>query len=227
MITGSGPGAGKSTLLAALADSLAQTAAPALVIHEDAVWGARQLGDGAVSREDALPEFQRLLHDPTMSASRTPDDVLACFRVFRDRALVSGAMWMQDWSWTDLAALWQWGKDHAAAVRFSRSLRSVAEPLSPTVLYLSVDTVIALDRAVCSRGDTWFARHVADNQVPRHHQQGSREVAGSYATRETHRLDALRAGGWDPHLIDASLGPDAVLESAMSALAQWRTLRRP
>ncbi len=219
MITGSGPGAGKSTVMSEIAKTLRHRALPALEVDEDAVWGKRQLGRNPVELTAVWPEFRELLHKPKPQISPTAADLLHTFQCVQDRAERAGAIWIQDWSWLDVAEMLPWTQsDHRLLLKFSMDLRIMAEQLRPTVLYLRADPEHALRRAIADRGPVWFERH-ADGMVPA---SNSKErlstLASMYAKREQLRRRVLEDGGWTPVYIDSGSSLQEVLHAALTAL---------
>lgn len=219
MITGSGPGAGKSTIMAEIAKTLRHRAMPALEVDEDAVWGKRQLGRNPIELTAVWPEFRELLHTPKPQLSPTAADLLHTFQCVQDRAARAGAIWIQDWSWLDVAEMLPWAQsDHRLLLRFSTDLRTMAEQLRPTVLYLRTDPEHALRRAVADRGPVWFERHADGRVTASNSEERLLALASLYATREQLRRRVLEDGGWTPVYIDSGGRLQAVLHAALIAL---------
>lgn len=217
MTTGSGPGAGKSSLLLALVEVLADRGHPMFKIDEDAVWGTRQLGVDPVSNTAAWPEFHDLLHE--RDRAPTGEQLIATFEHLR-RRLTPNAVWVQDWSWLDLAAMLPWGRTDEHGLReFARNLRAVASDLNPIVLYLRADIEAGLRRAVTERGAIWLRRHAGVSPTSQDHEDDLiRSVAATYRAAEHRRLRILSDGGWTTAPIDADASRSTVLTAALSSL---------
>lgn len=158
MVAGSAAGSGKSTTMQYLAARLRDEERPVLTVTEDDVWGVRQLDTGPVDRLSALPLFFDLLHRPG-SAPATPDMVAAAFEQLAQLAIDLSAAWLQDWAWPDLFRMLGWDSDTRR--RASATLRRIAAPLQPQVIYLQLDRTLALTRALDERGPVWFNRYAA------------------------------------------------------------------
>lgn len=219
MITGSGPGAGKSTLMSDIATTLRAHALPVLEVNEDALWGKRQLGWSPVELTGVWPEFRELLHTPRAQRSPTAVDLLQTFQRVQNRAERDGAVWIQDWSWLDVAEMWPWAKtDERLLLRFALELRTIAEQLRPAVLYLSIDPERALRRAVADRGPVWFERHAEGDVSAPNAAERLVALASMYGKREHLRRRILEDGGWTPAYIDGCGSRQAVLRAALTAL---------
>jgi len=214
MITGSAPGAGKSTLMRTLAAARRDLGDAVIEVSEDAVWGERQLGTLPVDYATAWPEFWALLHERPAAASPAAAEVLAAFARVR-RRVDAANVWIQDWSWLDLAGMLPWARaDDAALLAFSRELQHAARLLSPLVLHLHIDHQDSLRRAVAERGWVWFDRHAGAVFADRSREERLRALAASYREIEQRRLGVLHGGGWELVVIDAHAGSASVLRSA-------------
>ncbi len=218
MITGSAPGAGKSTLMHTLAAALRDLGDSVLEVSEDAVWGERQLGTLPVDYARAWPEFRALLHERPSGGSPTKHQVLTAFTRVQRRVAASH-LWIQDWSWIDLAGMLPWARaDERALLAFSCDLQRVARSLWPLVLHLRIDPQDSLRRAVAERGWVWFDRHAGASANDLGREERFRALAASYREREQQRLRALHAGGWDAVVIDAQEGCASVLRRALETV---------
>lgn len=214
MITGSAPGAGKSTLMRTLAARLRGLGGSVIEVSEDAVWGERQLGTLPVDYATAWPEFRALLHERPSGGSPTVTEVFDTFaRVHR--RVAAARVWIQDWSWIDLAEMLPWAcANEEALLAFSCDLQRVARSRWPLVLHLRIDPQHSLRRAVAERGWIWFDRHAGGSADDRGREERLRALAASYRERERRRLRVLEAGGWDVVVIDAQAGCASVLGRA-------------
>jgi len=148
MITGSAPGAGKSTLMRTLAAGLRGLGTSVIEVGEDAVWGERQLGTLPVDYATTWPEFRALLHERPCGGSPTVTEVFDAFARVQRRVATS-RVWIQDWSWIDLAGMLPWARAHEGALlAFSCDLQRVARSLRPLVLHVRIDP-----RTAC--GERW------------------------------------------------------------------------
>ena len=218
MITGSAPGAGKSTLMRSLAAALRGRGDSVIEVSEDAVWGDRQLGTLPVDYTTAWPEFRALLHERSSAKSATVTDVIDAFdRV--QRRVAASRVWIQDWSWIDLAGMLPWARaNEGALLAFSCDLQRVARSLEPLVLHLRIDPHDSLRRAVAERGWVWFDRHAGAAADDRGRAERLRALAAASRERERRRLHVLHAGGWDVVVIDAQAECAAVLRSALETV---------
>jgi hypothetical protein len=215
MITGSAPGAGKSTLLRELAAALRELGDSVIEVSEDAVWGERQLGPLPVDYATAWPEFRALLHDRPSGGSPTMTEVFDAFARVQQRAAAS-RVWIQDWSWIDLAGMLPWTRaNEGALLAFSRELQRVARSLWPLVLHLRIDPQGSLRRAVAERGWVWFDRHAGASSDDLGREERLRALAASYRESERRRLRMLDAGGWDVVVIDTREEFASVLRRAL------------
>lgn len=215
MITGSAPGAGKSTLMRGLAAGLRTGGNSVIEVDEDAVWGERQLGTLPVDYATAWPEFRALLHERPCGGFPT---VTALFDAFArvQRRVATARVWIQDWSWVDLAGMLPWARaDEGALLAFSCDLQRVARLLRPLVLHLRIDPHDSLRRAVAERGWVWFDRHAGASCDEGGREEQLRALAASYRERERWRLRVLDGGGWNVVVIDAQEGGGLVLGSAL------------
>jgi hypothetical protein len=220
IITGSAPGAGKSTLMRGLAASLRTLGDSVIEVDEDAVWGKRQLGTLPVDYLEAWPEFRALLHERPSGDFPAADEVLATFAHIQRRVKAAN-VWLQDWSWVDLAGKLPWAlADEGALLAFSRDMLKVARPLSPLVLYLRIDPRDSLGRAVAERGFVWFARHAGATSDDLGRAEQLRTLATSYGEAEQRRLRVLDGGGWNVVAIDAHESYVSVLQSALEIVAE-------
>jgi len=218
IITGSAPGAGKSTLMRTLAAGLRGLGNSVIEVGEDAVWGERQLGTLPVDYATAWPEFRALLHERPCSGSPTATEVFDAF-VRVQRRVTASRVWIQDWSWIDLAGMLPWARaNEGALLAFSCDLQRVARSLWPLVLHLRIDPQDSLRRAVAERGWVWFDRHAGVSSDDLGREERLRALAASYRERERRRLRVLDAGGWDVVVIDAQAGCAAVLRSALETV---------
>jgi len=218
MITGSAPGAGKSTLMRTLAAGLRGLGNSVIEVGEDAVWGDRQLGTLPVDYATAWPEFRALLHERPCDVSPTVTEVFDAFARVQRRA-AAARVWIQDWSWIDLAGMLPWARAHEGALlAFSCDLQRVARSLSPLVLHLRIDPQDSLRRAVAERGWVWFDRHAGVSSDGLGREERLRALAASYRERERRRLRVLEAGGWDVIVIDAQEECASVLGRAREAV---------
>jgi hypothetical protein len=189
-----------------------------LEVSEDAVWGERQLGTLPVDYATAWPEFRALLHERPCGGSPTVTEVFDAFVHVQQRATASG-VWIQDWSWIDLAGMLPWARAHEGALlAFSGDLQHVARSLRPLVLHVRVDPQDSLRRAVAERGGVWFDRHTGVSSDGLGREKRLRALAASYREREQRRLRVLEVGGWDVAVIDAQAGCAAVLRSALETV---------
>ena len=219
IITGSAPGAGKSTLMRGLAASWRTLGDSVSEVDEDAVWGKRQLGTSPVDYSEAWPEFWALLHERPSAGFPAADEVLATFAHIQ-RRVKAAKVWLQDWSWVDLAGKLPWAlADEGALLAFSRDMLKLARPLSPLVLYLRIDPRDSLWRAVAERGFVWFARHAGATSDDLGHAEELRALATSYGEAEQRRLRLLAGGGWNVVEIDAQESYVSVLRSALEIVA--------
>jgi hypothetical protein len=71
-------------------------------------------------------------------------------------------VWIQDWSWINLAGMLPWARgNEGALLAFSCELQRVARSLWPLVLHLRIDPQDSLQRAVAERGaPQCFAEHL-------------------------------------------------------------------
>ena len=218
MITGSAPGAGKSTLMRTLAAGLRGRGDSVLEVSEDAVWGERQLGTLPVDYATAWPEFRALLHERPSGGSPTVTEVFDAF-VRVQRRVAASRVWIQDWSWIDLAGMLPWARaPEGALLACSGDLQHVARSLRPLVLHVRVDPQDSLRRAVAERGWVWFDRHAGESSDGLGREERLRALADLYRERERRRLRVLHAGGWDVVVIDGQAGCAAVLGSAREAV---------
>lgn len=214
MITGSAPGAGKSTLMRTLAAGLRGRGDSVIEVSEDAVWGERQLGTLPVDYATAWPEFRALLHERPSDGSPTVTEVYDAFERVQRRVAAS-RVWIQDWSWIDLAGMLPWARAHdGALLAFACDLQRVAQSFRPLVLHLRVDPQDSLRRAVAERGWVWFNRHAGASSADLGREERLRALAASYRERERERRRLLDAGGWEVVAIDAHEGCDSVLRRA-------------
>lgn len=218
IITGSAPGAGKSTLMRTLAAGLRGQGDSVIEVSEDAVWGERQLGTLPVDYATAWPEFRALLHERPSGGSPTVTEVFDAFARVQRRA-AAARVWIQDWSWIDLAGMLPWAHaSEEALLAFSCDLQRVARPRWPLVLHLRIDPHDSLRRAVAERGWVWFDRHAGAASADLGRAERLRALAASYREGERRRLRVLDVGGWDVVIIDAHEGCAAVLRSAREAV---------
>ena len=218
IITGSAPGAGKSTLMRTLAAGLRGLGNSVIEVDEDAVWGERQLGTLPVDYATAWPEFRALLHERPCGGSPTVTEVFEAF-VRVQRRVAASRVWIQDWSWIDLAGMLPWACAHEGALlAFSCDLQRVARSLWPLVLHLRIDPQDSLRRAVAERGWVWFDRHAGVSSDGLGREERLRALAASYRERERRRLRVLDAGGWDVIVIDAQEECASVLGRAREAV---------
>ena len=214
MITSSAPGAGKSTLMRGLAATLRDRGDSVAEVAEDAVWGERQLGTLPVEYATAWPEFHTLLHERPSGGSPTATEVFDAF-VRVQRRVAIAHVWIQDWSWIDLAGMLPWAHAHEGALlAFSCDLQRAARSVSPLVLHLRIDPLDSLQRAVSERGWMWFDRHAGASFEDIGREERLQALAASYRERERRRLRVLDTGGWDVVVIDAQAGCASVLRSA-------------
>ena len=218
MITGSAPGAGKSTLMHTLAAGLRGLGNSVIEVGEDAVWGDRQLGTLPVDYTTAWPEFRALLHERPCDVSPPSLRCLMHLHACND-ALLLHAMWIQDWSWSDLAGMLPWARaNEAALLAFSCDLQRVARSLWPLVLHVRIDPQDSLRRAVAERGWVWFDRHAGVSSDGLGREERLCTLTASYRERERRRLRVLHAGGWDVVVIDAQAGHASVFGRALETV---------
>jgi hypothetical protein len=218
IITGSAPGAGKSTLMRTLATGLRGLGDSVIEVGEDAVWGERQLGTLPVDYATAWPEFRALLHERPSGGYPTVTEVFDTFACVQRRA-ATARVWIQDWSWIDLAGMLPWaGANEGALLAFSCDLQRVARSLWPLVLHLRIDPQDSLRRAVAERGGVWFDRHAGASSDDLGREERLRALAAFYSERERRRLRVLNAGGWDVVVIDAQEECASVLRRALEAV---------
>jgi hypothetical protein len=218
MMTGSCPGAGKTSLARDLAAMFGSRGSSVLMISEDDVWGRRELGLDPISYASALPEFSAALHD-----QRTPtsaDALLRTFEQVRARYLQGQTVWIQDWSWLDLASGLLGGRPQPELLtKFAGDLLEAACDLKPVVLFLRLDPRLGLQRAVRERGTTWLRRH-AGVSMAADVRDGDlvRGLADYYGGQERERLALLGSSGWETLIVDADVDRPAVLSAAVAAL---------
>jgi hypothetical protein len=182
------------------------------------VWGERQLGTLPVDYATAWPEFRALLHERPFGRSATVTEVFDAFVRVQQRAAAS-RVWIQDWSWIDLAGMFPWARaDERALLAFSCELQRVARSFWPLVLHLQIDPQDSLWRAVAERGWVWFDRHAGASSDNLGREERLRALAASYREREQRRLRVLHAGGWDVVVIDAQEGSASVLRRALETV---------
>jgi thymidylate kinase len=187
-ITGPGPGAGKSTLAAALAQAL-----------EDDGVAVRSVPENWFFEWPAYTDLADRFRERRYPSA---DDLLAAFDRLR-RDVGPDTLWVQEWSWIDLAEDLPWAvRDETALGRFCATLAERAAALRPVILYLDVEPEQAVRRAVLQRGEAWFKSPVDD-------------VVRDYAVREPRLLRAIAGGAWTVHHLDASRPADDVLETAL------------
>jgi thymidylate kinase len=190
-ITGPGAGAGKSTLAAALAGSL----------RGDGVH-VRSIPENWFFEWPAYTDLAERFHERRYPSA---DDLLAAFDRLRGD-VGPGALWVQEWSWIDLAEDLPWAeRDDDALARFSAELAHRAADLRPMILYLAVDPEIAVRRAVVQRGEAWFKRPIND-------------VVRDCTARESRLLRAIASGAWMVHHLDAARSIDDVLRAALAVV---------
>jgi hypothetical protein len=184
-------------------------------VPEDGVWGERQLGTLPVDYATAWPEFRVLLHQRPSAGPPTVSEVFDAFSCVQRRVAASH-VWIQDWSWIDLAGMLPWARaNEAALLAFSCELQRVARSLRPLVLHLRIDPLDSLRRAVAERGWVWFDRHAGPPSEELGREELLRTLAASYRQRERRRLRVLDTGGWDVVEIDAQEGCASVLCRAL------------
>jgi hypothetical protein len=201
-----------------LAAGLRGLAHSVLEVGEDAVWGERQLGTLPVDYATAWPEFRALLHERPCGGHPTATEVFDAFARVQ-RRVAAADVWIQDWSWIDLAGMLPWARaNEAALLAFSCELQRVARALWPLVLYLQIDPQDSLRRAVAERGWVWFDRHTGVSSDDLGREERLQALTGSYRERERRRLRVLEAGGWDVVVLDAQEGRAAVLGRALETI---------
>jgi hypothetical protein len=218
MITGSCPGAGKSSLARDLAGVFGSRGVSVLTISEDDVWGKRELGLDPVSHASALPEFSAVIHDQRTSPSSSA--ILRIFAQVRARYLEDQAMWIQDWSWLDLASrLMGERRQGDALTGFARNLLQAARDLNPVVLFLRLDPTLGLERAVHERGGTWLRRHAGvPVATPAREDDLVRGLVDHYRAHAREQLKMSASSGWETRIIDADVERPEVLSAAIAAL---------
>lgn len=172
-----------------------------MVIDEDAVWGQRRLDAASVDVSTANPLFQQLLHQERAAGERlSPADLVTAFEFLVGQATARDAVWLQDWSWTDLLAVVGW--DASLVAQTSRTVRELAASLAPRVLYLQVDPRRALSRALAERGQVWFNRHAGRPLTAAVTPAALEDLAAVRLSAEPKVLQALT--GWEVTAIDAA-----------------------
>lgn len=181
MISGSGPGAGKSTLARRLEREFARSGRKVRVWPESALFEWTELADLA-------DRFRRRDYP-------TADHLLDAFERVAG-ATAADTVWVQDWSWPDLAEDLPWAAELDALCAFSARMRAAAARLRPIVLYLAADIETGLERAVRQRGQAWLARthRALVGGEPDGH--ALTRLAACYAVRERRIRQSLVAGGW-------------------------------
>lgn len=205
MAAGSSPGAGKTTLVESLAKSLAGDGV--IVVTEDEVWGARRFDNGSVDHASTRPEFVELLHSGRLRSAQALE---ATFDRISDN--VDARWWLQDWTWPDLAAMALESPKAADApglVGRMRARRAV-------VLYLKVEAMVAMSRALSERGHTWLRRHALGLGLSP--DAGAMDVAAFYERLEDDRLRWLGRSGARTVVLDAGRPTPRVAADALNAL---------
>jgi hypothetical protein len=190
MVTGSGPGVGKTTLVGGVQKARALSGQETFVVHEDWLFDWPRYSDLArMFKEKNFP---------------TADDLLAAFSDL-DGQVPPGALWIQDWSWIDLAEDLPWATDPDVLSDYSLRLLAAARHRNPLVVYLSLDPAVGVDRRVHQYGAEWFSTSLD-------------QAAVMYATREPRLLAAIAAGSWPTHTIAASREVEDVLRDALARI---------
>lgn len=204
MASGSAPGAGKSTLIDAVAAELRRLGDTVDVVTEDDVWGERRLDELGVDLTTARPEFVELL----LGGRRpTSDAVIATFEVVASN--IRARWWLQDWTWQELDALSDPTEGRSAADGLDAGLAQH----DALLLYLRVDPVEALSRAVTQRGTTWLSRHARDLGL--RSAASVEEVAEVHAQREEGRLARISASACRQVVLNGARAPHAVVSDAV------------
>jgi hypothetical protein len=212
-VTGRSPGAGKTTLVRDIAAELSERGEPILLVDEDAVWGERRLDDEPVDYRTAWPEFRALLHE--RQSVPTAEDLMSAFGSIEERVPTEG-VWLQDWSWIDLAATLPWSESASALLAFAVALRERAARLQLIWLHLTVDPNVGLQRVVAERGRVWLARHIgieACSDV-----DALRILAARSEAWESRVSPVLASAGWVRQEIDGEGSRSDVRTRALEAL---------
>lgn len=203
MITGSGPGAGKSTLAGRLGRELDRRGESVRLWPEGALFEWPELA--------GLADRFRSRNYPSAA------DLISAFEHVVGAA-EADTVWVQDWSWHDLAEDLPWAGDLEELCEFSRRMCSTAAGLHPIVLYLEADITAGLERAVRQRGVRWLAR-TRDALTPGTSRGRTIEdVATAYTARERRIRQSIEAGGWPVVTIRVTATADRVFTEALSAV---------
>lgn len=103
-------------------------------------------------------------------------------------------------------------------MRVSRDLRTLAHPLRPAVLYLTMNTEQALRRAVAARGSLWFERHAVGEVTETTYEERILALSAMYGRRDRVRRRVLESGGWAPIYLDAGGSRHEVARAALTAV---------
>lgn len=198
MLTGSSAGSGKSSTMRVLAARLRGDGRDVLSITEDDVWGDRRFDGAAVDRSSALPLFVELLHDER-DGGTSPSMVTEAFQLLRQETLDRSAIWLQDWVWPDMFRMLGW--EGQARLQTSM-LQQLSAPLCPVVVYLRLDPLQALRRALDERGTTWFNRYTQRRLDEPVTAGLVNEVAARKREAEPQRMADL--AGWRVLIVDGS-----------------------
>ena len=211
MLSGASPGIGKTTLAEGLARRRAQAAAPADLFTEKQIFERAGFAEiGRAFRDRTCPTSQMMLEGYRRVISH-----LGCER----SALVF------DWTCLGMVSDLPWAENKPDILeRHARQVAQLASRLGPVVLDLTGDIQVALRRAESERGEQWTRRYarLAAQQAA----ITARDLLGAIAEgiqadpARTLEKRAFRSAGWPVIEIDATPGPDEVLDAAWRALAR-------
>jgi hypothetical protein len=213
-VTGNCPGAGKTTLVRDIAAELQGRGEQLLVLDEDAVWGERRFDEAPVDYGTAWSEFRELLHKTQIPP--TPEDLIRTFGLIEARVPNNG-VWLQDWSWIDLAASLPWSSGNETdLVAFAVALRARAAGLRLAAIHLIVNPEVGLRRVVAERGRTWLARHTGVEACS--DAQAVRIFEARSEAWESRISPALAQAGWAREEIDGEASRLEVRSRALEVL---------